>query len=240
MLPLVPFIQGYKSYSPAIREFEVAATESRLIHGGHPVLRWCISNTVLVHQPGTPQQNRKPEKRRTYGRIDLAVAAIMAIGVMKCQDDAGRCGGYDWLDPIRLRPCLAQSSSMIWLAVAPAPATDLARATRGQPLRGLRRVEMSGQPNDNALPAKDHHANKVAPRLAACLGLPCKYRGRVIAWISNCDDAMSLLTKFQKYETRAARCKEQARQAGKEFRTEVLRGAGSLLREACDGLPASP
>ena len=86
VLPLVPFIQGYKSYTPAIREFEVAATESRLIHGGHPVLRWCISNTVLVRQPGTPQQNRKPEKRRTYGRIDLAVAAIMAIGVMKCQD----------------------------------------------------------------------------------------------------------------------------------------------------------
>ena len=88
VLPLVPFIQGYKSYSPAIREFEVAVTEGRLIHGGHPVLRWCISNTVLIHQAGTPQQNRKPEKRRTYGRIDLAVAAIMAIGMMKCGDEA--------------------------------------------------------------------------------------------------------------------------------------------------------
>ena len=85
-LPLLPFIQGYKSYSPAIREFEVAATESRLIHGGHPVLRWCISNTVLLHQPGTPQQNRKPEKRRTYGRIDLAVAALMAVGTMKSSE----------------------------------------------------------------------------------------------------------------------------------------------------------
>ena len=82
------FVQGYKSYSPAIREFEVAATEGRLVHGGHPVLRWCISNTVLVHQPGTPQQNRKPEKRRTYGRIDLAVATLMAIGSMKCNEAA--------------------------------------------------------------------------------------------------------------------------------------------------------
>ena len=87
-LPLEPFIQGYKSYSPAIREFEVAATEGRLIHGGHPVLRWCISNTVLVHEAGTPQQNRKPEKRRTYGRIDLAVALLMAIGSMKCGEPA--------------------------------------------------------------------------------------------------------------------------------------------------------
>ena len=87
VLPLVPFIQGYKSYSPAIREFEVAVTEGLLIHGGHPVLRWCISNTVLIHQAGTPQQNRKPEKRRMTGRIDLAVAAIMAIGMMKCGDE---------------------------------------------------------------------------------------------------------------------------------------------------------
>jgi phage terminase large subunit-like protein len=87
-LPLEGFVQGYKSYSPAIREFEVAATEGRLIHGGHPVLRWCISNTVLVHEAGTPQQNRKPEKRRTYGRIDLAVAALMSIGAMKCGEPA--------------------------------------------------------------------------------------------------------------------------------------------------------
>ena len=84
VLPLEGFVQGYKSYSPAIREFEVAATEGRLVHGGHPVLRWCISNTVLVHEAGTPQQNRKPEKRRTYGRIDLAVSTLMAIGAMKC------------------------------------------------------------------------------------------------------------------------------------------------------------
>ena len=66
----------------------MAATEGRLIHGGHPVLRWCVSNTVLMHQPGTPQGNRKPEKRRTYGRIDLAVAALMAIGTMKAGEAA--------------------------------------------------------------------------------------------------------------------------------------------------------
>ena len=87
-LPLEGFVQGYKSYSPAIREFEVAATEGRLVHGGHPVLRWCISNTVLHHEAGTPQGNRKPEKRRNYGRIDLAVALLMAIGSMKCGDTA--------------------------------------------------------------------------------------------------------------------------------------------------------
>ena len=88
VLPLEPFVQGYKSYSPAIREFEVAVTEARLIHGGHPVLRWCVSNTVLLHAPGTAQQNRMPEKRRTYGRIDLTVAMLMAIGGLKCEENA--------------------------------------------------------------------------------------------------------------------------------------------------------
>lgn len=81
-LPLQSFIQGYKSFSPAIREFEVAATEGRIVHGGHGVLAWCVSNTVLIHQAGTPAQNRKPDKRRYYARIDLAVASLMAIGIM--------------------------------------------------------------------------------------------------------------------------------------------------------------
>jgi len=83
-LPLVPFIQGYKSFTPAISAFEVECTEGRIRHGAHPVLRWCIANTMLVRGPaGTPQQNRKPEKRRINGRIDLAVAALMAVGSMK-------------------------------------------------------------------------------------------------------------------------------------------------------------
>jgi phage terminase large subunit-like protein len=83
-LPLEPFIQGYKSYTPAISAFEVECTEGRIRHGAHPVLRWCIANTMLVRGPaGTPQQNRKPEKRRGNGRIDLAVAALMAIGALK-------------------------------------------------------------------------------------------------------------------------------------------------------------
>ena len=83
-LPLVPFVPGWKSYSPAIEAFEVACAEGRIRHGNHPVLRWCIANTMIVRGPsGDPQHNRKPEKRRLNGRIDLAVAAIMAISALK-------------------------------------------------------------------------------------------------------------------------------------------------------------
>jgi phage terminase large subunit-like protein len=82
-LPLTPFVQGWKSFSPAVHVFEVAAAEGQIRHGAHPVLRWCVSNTMLVRAPGAPQQNRKPDKRRVYGRIDLAVAMLMAIGSLK-------------------------------------------------------------------------------------------------------------------------------------------------------------
>jgi phage terminase large subunit-like protein len=82
-LPLVRFVQGWKSFSPAVEAFSVAAAEGRLVHGAHPVLRWCVSNTSLVRAPSAPEKNLKPEKRRVYGRIDLAVAALMALGSLK-------------------------------------------------------------------------------------------------------------------------------------------------------------
>ncbi|WP_457852843.1 terminase TerL endonuclease subunit [Sinorhizobium medicae] len=46
-VPLSPFGQGYKSMSPAIEAFEELAVQGKLFHGGHPVLRWCISNAVI-------------------------------------------------------------------------------------------------------------------------------------------------------------------------------------------------
>ena len=39
-----------------------------------------------THRKGSSEE--KPEKRRTYGRIDLAVATLMAIGSMKCNKPA--------------------------------------------------------------------------------------------------------------------------------------------------------
>jgi phage terminase large subunit-like protein len=82
ILPLDPFGQGFKEMSPAIEAFEELALAQRLRHGGHPVLRWCLANTVISRDPAG---NRKPDKSKYYGRIDLAVAAVMAIGAMKTQ-----------------------------------------------------------------------------------------------------------------------------------------------------------
>ena len=43
-------------------------------------MRWCFSNAVISSDAAN---NRKLDKSKAYGRIDVAVAAVMAIGAMK-------------------------------------------------------------------------------------------------------------------------------------------------------------
>jgi phage terminase large subunit-like protein len=83
-MPLAGFGQGYQSMTPAIEAFEELALEGRLRHGGHPVLRWCISNTAIERDAAG---NRKPTKAKSYGRIDAAVAALMAVGAAKASGE---------------------------------------------------------------------------------------------------------------------------------------------------------
>jgi phage terminase large subunit-like protein len=79
-VPLTDFGQGFKDMSPAIEAFEELALAGRVVHGGHPLLRWCFANAVIVKDPAG---NRKLDKSKAYGRIDVAVAAVMAVGAMK-------------------------------------------------------------------------------------------------------------------------------------------------------------
>lgn len=79
-VPLQEFGQGFKDMSPAIEAFEELALAGRIVHGGHPVMRWCFANAVIVKDPAA---NRKLDKVRAYGRIDVAVAGVMCVGAMK-------------------------------------------------------------------------------------------------------------------------------------------------------------
>lgn len=74
---MVEFRQGYKSMSPAAKEFERLVVAGRIRHGGHPVLAWNINNIAITSDPAG---NIKPDKQRSREKIDGAVAAIMAIG----------------------------------------------------------------------------------------------------------------------------------------------------------------
>ena len=71
--------QGYKDFSPAIEAFERMLLNGEIAHAGHKVLDWCISNAV-IEQDGA--ENRKLSKEKATGRIDLAVAAVMAAGLV--------------------------------------------------------------------------------------------------------------------------------------------------------------
>ena len=79
-LPLTECGQGYKDMSPCVEAFEELALAGRIRHGGHPVMRWCFANAVVARDPAG---NRKLDKSKAYGRIDIAVAAVMAVGAMK-------------------------------------------------------------------------------------------------------------------------------------------------------------
>ena len=79
-VPLEPMGQGFKDMSPAVEAFEELALAGRIRHGSHPLLRWCFSNAVVARDAAG---NRKLDKAKAYGRIDVAVAAVMAVGAMK-------------------------------------------------------------------------------------------------------------------------------------------------------------
>jgi len=83
-LRLVPWGQGFKDMGPAIDAMEVSILERKLIHDGHPIMVWNISNAMGVDDPAG---NRKIDKSKTRFRIDGAVALAMAIG-LKSRDMA--------------------------------------------------------------------------------------------------------------------------------------------------------
>jgi phage terminase large subunit-like protein len=75
----IPWGQGFKDMSPAIRELESLLLAKKLEHGLHPVLTMCASNATIVSDPA---ENRKFTKAKNTGRIDGMVALAMAVGVM--------------------------------------------------------------------------------------------------------------------------------------------------------------
>lgn len=74
----VDFGQGTASMTPALRDLEVKLLEEQLRHGNHPILTMCFANARVVGDSGA----RKFDKKHIRGRIDGAVAAAIAVGVM--------------------------------------------------------------------------------------------------------------------------------------------------------------
>ncbi len=75
-LPAVEMRQGVATMAPAVKELERAIVGRRLMHGGHPVLRWNFDN-IAVHTDSAG--NAVFHKGRSRDRIDGAVACAMAV-----------------------------------------------------------------------------------------------------------------------------------------------------------------
>lgn len=79
-LPIMkPHGQGYKDMSPSIETFEAMLLNGEIAHNGHKVLTMCAGNAVTDQDPAG---NRKLDKEKATGRIDLIIAAVMAAGMV--------------------------------------------------------------------------------------------------------------------------------------------------------------
>jgi phage terminase large subunit-like protein len=83
-LPLEPFGQGFKEMAPAIEYFAELALSGRLRHGGHPVMRACVTNAIMVSDPsGNLKIDKDTSSNSAPIRIDGAVTLVMALGIAK-------------------------------------------------------------------------------------------------------------------------------------------------------------
>lgn len=80
----VQFIQGPKSYHPAMKALDIAYRSRNMSHGGDPVLTWCASN--LVPRYGE-NMNMAPDKKRSADKIDDMVSLLMCFGVAEADVD---------------------------------------------------------------------------------------------------------------------------------------------------------
>ncbi len=75
---VVEIPQDIRNLSPAMKEIEMGVRNHSLLHTHNTCFRWCWGN-VRVHVDGN--ENLKPMKNRSRGRIDPVVALIIAVAV---------------------------------------------------------------------------------------------------------------------------------------------------------------
>ena len=76
-ITMVEFIQGPKSFHPAMQSLESYYIAGKLKHGGNPVLTWNAANLVARRDVN---MNMAPDKKRSADKIDGMVALLMATG----------------------------------------------------------------------------------------------------------------------------------------------------------------
>ena len=76
-LKVIEHGMGWRDMGPALDAFEAVVLSKRLRHPNHPPLTMCVAAATVLTDPAG---NRKLSKAHTYARIDVLVAAVMAVG----------------------------------------------------------------------------------------------------------------------------------------------------------------
>jgi len=71
--------QSITSLSAPTKRFEELVLSKKLIHTGHPILRWNLSCATLYCDSNNNQKVVKPDSLKSRKRIDGVIATIMAI-----------------------------------------------------------------------------------------------------------------------------------------------------------------
>jgi len=87
---MTDFGQGFQSMSPPAKELFRLVKDQKLMHGGHPVLRWMMENVYIEMDAAG---NIKPNKKRSAEKIDGVVATIMALDGAIRREDKKHTGG---------------------------------------------------------------------------------------------------------------------------------------------------
>jgi len=90
-VPMVQFIQGTKSYHPAMQALERAYVAGNFAHGGDPVLLWCASNLIARRDVNL---SMAPDRKRSADKIDDMAALLMAFGLAVAGDEGEDLSDY--------------------------------------------------------------------------------------------------------------------------------------------------
>jgi phage terminase large subunit-like protein len=79
---------SYQRMTAPMSELMRLVKAGELIHGGHPVARYCIDSLEVRHHRDDPDLLRpvKPERKASAKRIDGAVSLILAIAAQQVGD----------------------------------------------------------------------------------------------------------------------------------------------------------
>jgi phage terminase large subunit-like protein len=87
--------QGFRTLNEPTKALGAMVVEGAIRHGGHPVLRWCASNMVVVQDPSG---NIRPDKAKAADRIDGIVALVMALSRWIAQPGELPPPNIEWMD----------------------------------------------------------------------------------------------------------------------------------------------